>query len=1029
MSGALWYARPVAAACAALAAIAASVYVLAGAEYGPRESSAHAAYAVTIRHYGVDAREMERSVAVPLEDAMASIAGALEVSSDSEYGKARVLVRFSPGVDGESVYESVRDAAQRIYGSLPSSAQRPEISSTSEGRGPVWVAAVYSDRYTETTLGRMLERVVKPAFEKLPGAGDVELAGTGLPEVLVEVDDIASSALGVTTGMVARALACSDLLAPAGALGASGVESTIVADGRFLRYEDIATALVPNASGKPVPLGAFASITRRDRVPDALSRVDSLPAITVAVRPGGGANLPALSKAIARETAALSAEHGITFRVLSDSGADVAKSFRSTLNAAGQGVLAVALASALLVGARRNGGPERKKAGRARIVAVAAVPSVLVMSAALLAALGFGLDRYVLAGLVVGLGASVDSALLAAERLGNVDGLEDGRVAMRELAPSLASGTATTLVVLIPLAGLDFVSEGVARVAAAIAAVCVVTYLSTVFIMPPLVLNAPDRAERVRPIGASRPGVVRRRWKGLASRRVRRILAANARLCARRPFVILAAAFVLSAGGIIALALSPMNPQGSSEENSVYAHVEFEAGASATSVDERLADYTRILSALSGIEGVQSTARRGSGSVMARFAPEKTDRDTVAEACRRIGVPGGFAWVPEPSSGERSWELSVSGDDDAECRRVAERAAEAVSSLPFVLDTVLNFKDGPADVTLRPDRAKASALGAGFAQAADALRRGVHGPVAYKRLDDDGETDVRVSARRGISGVLPGIADAASLLVLTESGSVRVDSFMSVTREREPSRIYRRDRRRVASITMRSRPIDPRKAREEVETAIAGVERPAGYSLEFDRAAIEAADRLSGVGLSFVVAALLAYMATALVTESFGAPLVVLSSLPPSLAVPALLIAATNTQVNAAIACAFVAVSGIAVNASVLTVDERRADEGRAAASSASGPAGAMDLYRITRARLGSLAATSGTSVAGALPLLLLSGAGDSMARSLAFVTATGTAASFIVALTVVPALSRAAPRLFRSFALSSVGSSDCPKT
>jgi multidrug efflux pump subunit AcrB len=480
---------------------------------------------------------------------------------------------------------------------------------------------------------------------------------------------------------------------------------------------------------------------------------------------------------------------------------------------------------------------------------------------------------------------------------------------------------------------------------------------------------------------------------------------------------------------VLALALSPVDAQGAGEENAVYAHVEFEPGASVQSVDQRLADYTRILSELPGIEGVQSTARRGSGSVLVRFSPAATRADAVAEACRRTGVPGGFAWVPEPSNGERSWTLTVSGDDDAECRRLAALAAEAVSSLPFVLDTVLDFKPGPEDVVLRPDRVKASVLGTGFAQAAEALRRGVHGPVAYKRIDDNGETDVRVTTRRAAGGMLPGIADAESLLVPTQAGTVRVDSFMRLTRERDVSRIYRSDRRRVASITMRSLAMDPRKARDMVMKAIAGIDRPAAYSLEFDRGAIEAAEKLGGVGFSFLVAALLSYMASAMVTESFGAPLVVLSSLPPALAVPALLMAATGKPMNAAIACAFVAVSGMAVNASVLTVEERRSDERRRSSRSMSVPAGAMDLYRITRARLGSLAATSGTSIAGALPLLVLSGSGDAMARALAFVTATGTAASFFVALTVVPAMARAWPRLFRNFALSRTGPSDGPET
>jgi multidrug efflux pump subunit AcrB len=182
--------------------------------------------------------------------------------------------------------------------------------------------------------------------------------------------------------------------------------------------------------------------------------------------------------------------------------------------------------------------------------------------------------------------------------------------------------------------------------------------------------------------------------------------------------------------------------------------------------------------------------------------------------------------------------------------------------------------------------------------------------------------------------------------------------------------------------------------------------------MEFDRDAIEAADRLGGAVWSFLLAAAFAYMVTAAVTESFGAPLAVLSALPPALAVPALLLFASGTPMDAAVACAFVAVSGMVVNASVLTVDERRSQGSTL-------PARVSELYRLMRSRFGSLAATSGTTVAGALPFLFLADAGESMVRSLAFVAAAGTAASFVMALTIIPALASVAPALFHGYDLS----------
>jgi multidrug efflux pump subunit AcrB len=975
-----------------LAILADSAAILANAEIGPREPSSLSVFAVTIRHHGVDAREMERSIAMPLEDALASIPGSKETSSVSEYGKTSVLVGFALGTDGSDAYEAVRDAAQRVCDRLPRSVQRPEIRSRSEGRNPAWVAAVRADGCPESSLGRVLERSVKPALERLAGAGDVELAGSGRPELVVEVDEEAAASAGVSILDIASSLAGSDLLAPAGSLRLSGITLGLVADGRLPTAESINGAYVATGSGEPVPLGAFCRVSAQDRKAEALSRVDGEPAATISVSPGGGSSLPALSRAIARESAILSAEHGIRFTVLSDTGAEVAASFMSTLSATVQGVVAVAVASALLVGA---GG---SSAWKARLVAVAAVPVILVMSAATMSSFGIGFDRHALAGLAVGLGSAVDSVLLASERLGGSVSPEAGKTAMRKLAPSLAAGLATTLAVLVPLAGLDFLSEGVASIAGAIASVCVVSWLATVLLMPPLVLGS-----GVSPVALSRR----------CPRAARRLLAMNARLCTERPGIPLAAAALLGIAGIVAVVVSPIDTSAAWDENVVYVHVEFEPGAAIDSVDKRLAGYAVALRSREGVTCVQSTARQGSGSVLAAFDPSSTSRDRVAEAARNIEVPGGFAWVPEPSVKERSWRLSVFGDDDAVCRRLAIDVSAAVSRLPFVIEAVLNFKDGAPGVALRPDRERAAALGIDFSSAADAVRRAVYGPVAYKRIDNGVETDVRVTA---LGKAPPVVGDILSTLLLSSAGPVRVDAIMTPYRGQDVSRIQRLDRRRVASITMRSRMVDPRSARDAVDTAVADLRLPPGYSLEFDRDAMQVAERLGGVGSTFILAVVLSYMATAALTESFGVPLLVMSTLPPSLAVPALILAAAGVPLDAASACAFVAVSGMAVNASVLVVNERRSrldDAGRA---------GAADLYAVTRARLGSLAATCGTTVAGALPFLFLRGTDGALVRSLAFVAAAGTFASFFMALCMIPALARAAPRLFHSISYPEPG-------
>jgi len=97
-------------------------------------------YVIKILHYGIDAEEMERTVTIPLEDALSAISGVVSVQSSTENSQSRVFIRFKQ--KGKGRYEAVRDAAQRVYETLPSSAQRPEILSSNNSRVPVWSASV-----------------------------------------------------------------------------------------------------------------------------------------------------------------------------------------------------------------------------------------------------------------------------------------------------------------------------------------------------------------------------------------------------------------------------------------------------------------------------------------------------------------------------------------------------------------------------------------------------------------------------------------------------------------------------------------------------------------------------------------------------------------------------------------------------------------------------------------------------------------------------------------------------------------------
>ncbi|MDR2471804.1 MAG: efflux RND transporter permease subunit, partial [Treponema sp.] len=753
-----------------------------------------------------------------------------------------------------------------------------------------------------------------------------------------------------------------------------------------------------------VRLGDIAAVGEQERNHESRSRLNGKNIALAAVFAGDGADLGKLSAAIGEELARFPA---LEYSVLSDRGEAERRARLSALGAALQGACAVALLSAL-ISAR---GSSLKRNLSLALNCALTVPAVIFFSAALLVLWGFALDKLVLAGLSAGVGAAVDAAILCAEYLRSCKTREEGKAALESLRFPLASGAVTTVIALLPLMARR--EGGMASVAWAVAAVNLTAMVLALTLLPPLFFwgrfdgkGAPLREAAVSTgVSARTKGVsagtkaaaaaVFRRLRFFSAlnpaRRCRRFLAAAVVPLGRKKTAAAAAGlwFLLGALGIGALLVSGADVEQDYSEDSVYAQVEFDGGLHMEETDGRLVPYGELLKDHPGIKSVQTVARTGTGSVLVSFDPRLMEGRAVRTLMKDSPVEGGFVYFLESSGRDRSWRLRVSGDEPERCQKAAEEAARICAALPEVTETVLNFKEGGPRLDIIPDRRKLVQAGLSFGVLGRTVRRSVHGPVAYKRIGEEGETDVRI--RGGTEA--PGREEVLGIPLMGASPVILSRTVLAED-SREPSSIQREDRRRGASITIRTAAADPRRIRDRVMAALANLELPPGYAVSFDPPAIRAAEEAGGQGALFLLALLFCYLVIAAFKESFTFPLAALAVVPPSLAVPALVMVLWGRPLNAVSAAAFVAVSGIAVNAAVLAADALQ----RAGA-------GGVSFYRVLREKAPVLAATAGTTVAGALPFLFIGSGAAGVIKTLSLVSALGVAASAFCALTLIPAL------------------------
>jgi len=987
-----WLTRKKAALCILAGICAISLFVINISQSKIHQNSG-GSYVIKIKHYGIDAVEMERSITIPMEDALFSIPGVYSIQSSSENSLSSVYVRFNAGTKGR--YEAVRDTVQNIYETFPSSVQRPEILSSNNSRVPVWSAAVIAD--DSNNAAYLLEKIVKPRFESLEGTGEVLISGAGLKEIYITMDQEKLAFLKLEPSVIAYSLGMNDSIFSGGTIVQGNKEIIITVDGR---YSSLEKALIPLGEGKFINLSDIANISEHQREPDIYSRLNGKKTASIAIMSRYGADLRKLSGDIKKEISALHLP--LEFTVLSDLGAEENAAFKSVFNAALLGAIMVVLICFLLN--RKNG------IDFSGLFCALAIPLICLISIAVLSICGLSPDRLILAGIAAGVCTAIDAVILCSEKLRKCSSYASASVSLSSLASPLIAGGATTVAALLPLLSLE--DANVKIISGAIAVVSIISLILSLTLLPPLMLwNLNNKKKRKFKV----PIIIQKTGNKIF-KSICRLLAKTVKYCNCHPVFILLICVCITITAVLLLFAKGVDTSGYNSEDSVYAQVEFDGGLLAEETDRLLALYSEELIKISGIKNIETGARIGSGSLLISFDPKQTQSQNVREAAKNIYIPGGFVFFHESSVNERYWEINIYGDEDKKCRELARELAYICSDHPLIKERVLNFKEGSKKLILLPDR-EVFANSAGnaeskisFSDAASKVRLGVYGPVVYKRIDSNGETDVRIKtsgsplrqSKEEILGLLVSAGNEKTV------GYLPIESLMKIKEETEPSSIKRDNRRRTASITISTKLMDPRRVKKELSVLFKKLDLPPGYSIEFDLEAIKQSEKLSSSVYSLFLAVIFCYMIIASINESFSIPLLILSAIPSSLAIPAIILILSGSAYNSAIACAFIVVSGMTVNAAILCVDSIKSR------MKTENIITSLNIYLALRQKLPALLATSGTTVAGAVPFLFLTEGANVLVRTLSLVSAIGVACSCICSITIIPSLLSFSQKIFR---------------
>ena len=358
---------------------------------------------------GASPDTMATSVAAPLERHLGQVADVNEMTSQSTQGSTRITLQFGLDRDIDGAARDVQAAIVAARADLPTSLrQNPSYHKVNPADAPIMVVAMTSSAHTAGQLYDIASNVLQQRLSQLPGVGEVDVSGSALPAVRVEINPTAVFRYGIGLEDIRAALASANANSPKGAIEDGETHYQIYANDQATKaaqYRDLVIAYRNNA---PVKLSDVAEVV--DSVEDLRNAglVDGKTGVAVIVSRQPGANIidvvDAVKAELPRLIASLPGDVDLTVAV--DRSTTIRQSLADT-----QKTLIVAVVLVILVVFAFL------RSVRAAAIPSVAVPTSIIGTFGVMYLAGFSLDNLSLMALTISTGFVVDDAIVVLENV------------------------------------------------------------------------------------------------------------------------------------------------------------------------------------------------------------------------------------------------------------------------------------------------------------------------------------------------------------------------------------------------------------------------------------------------------------------------------------------------------------------------------------------------------------------------------------------------------------------------------------
>ena len=367
---------------------------------------------VMASYTGANAETVQKSVIVPLEEAINGVEGMMYMSSSaSNTGSASVAVFFRQGTNPDMAMVNVQNRVATVQGRLPSDVVKGGLTVRKRQTSNIKQLALYSpdDTFDRSFLANYTKINIEPRLSRIMGVGEVNVHGADY-SMRIWLDPAKMARYGIAPSDITRVLDEQNVEAATGTLGAESdntFQYVLKYRGRYEEerdYEEMVIKSLPN--GDVLRVKDVARVELGSQNYNIIGETNGHPGVNIMINQTPGSNANEIIMEVDKEVEDIrhSLPPGIVIEDLESKKDFLDASIASVLETLFEALLLVVLVVYLFLQNMRS-----------TFIPTVAIIVSLVGTLAFLYLVGFSLNMLTLFALVLVIGTVVDDAIVVVE--------------------------------------------------------------------------------------------------------------------------------------------------------------------------------------------------------------------------------------------------------------------------------------------------------------------------------------------------------------------------------------------------------------------------------------------------------------------------------------------------------------------------------------------------------------------------------------------------------------------------------------